>query len=227
MFAGHVGAGLAIGSAERRVNVGLFVAGALLLDLVLWLFVLLGWESVAIPSDFASTHQAEFSFPYSHSLAASLVWSALAAAGAWAVGARVGPARGRVALLTGAAVMSHWFLDVLVHQPEIPLAAATSPVVGLGMWQNMPAALVAETAIVILGMFLFIPRSGLPRGRSVAIAVLCAIILAFTVLGMTLAPPPPSAHAMAWSSLVTLGVVCVLVTLLGRLPAAWRTGRGA
>ena len=56
MFAGHVGAGLAIGSAERRVNVGLFVAAALLLDIVLWLLVLAGCESVAIPSDFARTH---------------------------------------------------------------------------------------------------------------------------------------------------------------------------
>jgi hypothetical protein len=44
MFAGHVGAGLAIALAERRVNVGVVIAAALLLDLLLWLFVLLGWE---------------------------------------------------------------------------------------------------------------------------------------------------------------------------------------
>ena len=68
MFAGHVGAGLAIAGAERRLNVGVFIAAALLLDLVLWVFVLLGWESVAIPADFAHTHQAAFVFPYSHGL---------------------------------------------------------------------------------------------------------------------------------------------------------------
>ena len=44
MFAGHIGTALAIGSVERRVNVGAFVVAALLLDLVLWLLVLLGWE---------------------------------------------------------------------------------------------------------------------------------------------------------------------------------------
>ena len=48
MFAGHIGAALAIGRAERAVNVGVFVAAALLLDFLLWLFVLLGWESVAV-----------------------------------------------------------------------------------------------------------------------------------------------------------------------------------
>ena len=43
MFAGHVGAALAIGRAERRVNVGVFIAAALFLDALLWLFVLVGW----------------------------------------------------------------------------------------------------------------------------------------------------------------------------------------
>jgi membrane-bound metal-dependent hydrolase YbcI (DUF457 family) len=218
MFAGQVGVGLAIGRAERRVNVGLFVAAALLLDMVLWLLVLLGWESVAIPSNFASTHQAEFVFPYSHSLAAALVWSVLAATGAWAVCARLDPARVRVALLIAAAAFSHWVLDVLVHRPEMPLAGATSHRVGLGLWNNMPAALVVEAAIVMLGMFLFIPRSRLPRGRSVAIAVSSVVILVFTVVGSTLAPPPPSGLAMAGSSLVTLIAVCALVARLGRLP---------
>ena len=192
MFAGHVGVGLVIGRAERRVNVGLFVAAALLLDLVLWMLVLLGWESVSIPADFASTHQAEFVFPYSHSLAASIVWSALAAAVAWGVCARLGPARVRVALLVAVATFSHWLLDVLVHRPELPLAGATSPAMGLGLWNNMPVALVTEGAIVMLGLYLFIPRSGLARARSVAIAALSLFILVFTVMGSTLAPPPPS-----------------------------------
>jgi len=43
MFAGHDGAALAMGRAERRVSVGVFVVAALLLDFVLWLFMLLGF----------------------------------------------------------------------------------------------------------------------------------------------------------------------------------------
>jgi hypothetical protein len=63
VFAGHIGVALGIARAQRRVNVGVFVAAALLLDLVLWPFILLGWESVRIPADFATTHQADFAFP--------------------------------------------------------------------------------------------------------------------------------------------------------------------
>src|SRR4030095_15664797 len=121
MFAGHIGVGLALGRVERRVNVGVFIAAALLLDAVLWLFVLLGWEAVTLPADFATTHQAAFVFPYSHGLLASMAWSALAATAAFVGYGRLGPARMRVAALVAAAVFSHWLLDAWVHRPEMPL----------------------------------------------------------------------------------------------------------
>jgi hypothetical protein len=218
MFAGHVGAALAIGRAERRVNVGVFVAAALLLDIALWLFVLLGWESVFLPANFATTHQPEFVFPYSHSLVASLLWSAVAALVGWAGYAGLRPARGRAAGLVAAAVFSHWLLDVLVHKPELPIAGAGSPKVGLGLWQSVPIALVVEAAIVAAGLILFVRGSSLSRGKSLALSALSLVILAFTVVGMTIAPPPPSAQAMATSSLATLVVVCALACWFGRLP---------
>lgn len=216
MFAGHIGAALALGRVERRVNVGLLVAAALLMDFLLWLFVLLGWESLTIPAAFATTHQPEFVFPYSHGLVAGIVWSALAAAGAWAFHADVGSLRARAAFLVAAAVFSHWLLDALVHRPEMPLLGASSHMVGLGLWGRMPAALAIEAALVVLGAALFIAGSGLSRGRSTALAVSSLAILAATVFGMTLAPAPPSARAMAGTSLGTLGVVCMLFAWLGR-----------
>jgi hypothetical protein len=216
MFAGHVGAGLAIGSAERRVNVGVFIGAALLLDGVLWLLVLLGWEQVAIPADFIRTHQPDFEFPYSHGLVASLVWSAIAGAAAFVGCARLPAARARVAALTAAAVFSHWLLDALVHQPELPLAGATSTAVGLGLWRHMFVALAVEAAIVGTGLLLFIRGNRLPRGKLLALVALTIIILVFTVVGMTIAPAPPSARAMAGSSLATLAVISALICWLGR-----------
>ena len=218
MFAGHVGAAIAIGRAERRVNVGVFVLAALLLDGLLWLFVLLGWETVTIPADFTTTHQPEFGFPYSHGLLAGIVWSAVAGVVAlpWIWGLKED--RWRAAALIAGAAFSHWLLDALVHVPELPLTGAGSPMVGLGLWQSMPVALVVEGFIVLAGLWLFIPGSELSRGRKVALTVLSLVILAFTLVGMTLAPAPPSATAMAASSLVTILVVCALACWIGRLP---------
>ena len=218
MFAGHVGVALAVGRAETRVNIGVFVTAALLLDLVLWLFVLLGLESVTIAPGFANTHQVEFIFPYSHGLLASVLWSVLAATVGFFAYSRLGTAKWVAACLIGAAVFSHWLLDVLVHQPEMPLAGASSPKAGLGLWQSLPVALIVEAAIVLLGLFVFMRRSILSRRRALGLSVLCLVILAATVIGMTIAPPPPSPFAMAGSSLVTLIVVCALSFWLGTVP---------
>ena len=139
MFAGHIGAGLAIGRADRRINVGVLISAALLLDPVLWLFILLGWESVSIPADFAASHQPHFTFPYSHSLVGSLAWSVFAALAAYWWLPRSGGTKLRAAALVGTAVFSHWLLDALVHAPELPLAGPQSRMVGLGLWACHPA----------------------------------------------------------------------------------------
>ena len=211
-----------IGRAERRVNVGTFIVAALLLDVVLWLFILLGWESADIPANFASTHQPQFVFPYSHSLVASFGWSALVGGAAFVWGQNLGAAKLRFAVLAAAAVFSHWLLDALVHAPELPLAGADSLKVGLWLWQSMPVALTVESVLVVAGIFLFIPGTSLSRVKKVSLTVLSLLILAFTVIGMTLAPPPPSVVAMAASSLGTVIVVCALACWLGRLPIETR-----
>ncbi|HTT10985.1 MAG TPA: hypothetical protein VMG60_08865 [Burkholderiaceae bacterium] len=204
-----------IGRAERRINVGAFAFAALLLDVVLWVFVLAGWETATIPPDFARTHQAAFEFPYSHGLLASLGWSVLVGAGSAYAFARPTGRAWRAGALIGAAVFSHWVLDALVHVPELPLVGPTSTKVGLGLWQELPIGLGLEAAIVVLGLWLFVPGAPLTRGRKRALVALCLVLLAFTIAGMTLAPPPPSAAAMAGSSLVTLLIVCALIGWIG------------
>jgi hypothetical protein len=44
----------------------------------------------------------------------------------------------------GAAVLSHWVLDLMVHVPELPLGGETAAKVGLGLWNVMPPSLMLE-----------------------------------------------------------------------------------
>jgi hypothetical protein len=215
MFAGHIGAAMAIGRAERRVNVGVFVGAALLLDVLLWLFVLLGWESVTIPADFAATHQPEFVFPYSHGLLAAIGWSMLAAAATFIWHPLTG-SRLRASALVGLAVLSHWVLDALVHAPELPLAGEGSTTVGLGLWNRLPLALALEGFVTLGGLWLFLSACALSWRRKLGLAALTFLMLAFTTAGMSIAPAPPSAVAMAASSLVTIVIVCALAAWAGK-----------
>jgi len=207
---------MAIGRAERRVNLGVLVFAAVFLDFVLWLFVLFGWESVTIPTNFSTTHQAEFVFPYSHGLLASIGWSVLAGLATFLCYPRLNQAKMRAAVLVAAAVFSHWLLDALVHAPELPIIGAGSAKAGLGLWQVMPMALAVEAVIALAGLYLFLSGASLSVAKKLWLAALSILILVFTVAGMTVAPPPPSFIAMAASSLVTIVVVCALAFWLGR-----------
>jgi hypothetical protein len=216
MFAGHIGAALGIGRAERRVNIGVLIFAALLIDFALWLFVLLGWESVVIPADYASTRQPVFDFPYSHSLLAVLAWSAAAGAAVYLWYPRLKEAKLRAAAFVALAVFSHWILDDLVHVAGLPLAGTGSPKIGLGLWRNMPIGLAVEGLILVTGLGLFLGRSGLSLAGKLWLTVLALVTLVFTVAGMTVAPPPPSVTAMAASSVVMVIVVSGLAGWIGK-----------
>lgn len=126
------------------------------------------------------------------------------------------PVRPRVAATVGIAVFSHWLLDALVHVPELPLGGENSRKVGLGLRRSMPVALGVEALLVLLGLQLFLAGAPLSRRRKIGLNVYTLLILTFTVVGMTLAPSPPSVTAMAASSLDTPVAVCAAAAWLGK-----------
>jgi hypothetical protein len=213
MFLGHIGVGLGLKRAAPSVNAGVLVAAALLLDMLLGLFVLAGVEEVRVPPDFASVHYFTFTFPWSHSLVATVVWSTLAGAAAW------GLLRGRLgpwgAVVVALAVASHFFCDVVEHVRGLPLAGPDSPLLGLGLWKRMPLALALEGALAGLGLWLYARAA---RGRPPwAMALLLTLVAAVALPGQLLASAPPSTRTLAWTWLLE-------VPLLG-LWVGWLDGR--
>ncbi len=146
MFVGHLGAGLLLKRADRRMNLGVLFFAVMFLDFLLWVLVVAGIERVIAPPDFAAKHYFTFVFPYSHGLAASIVWSCCGGVVVWtALGVRF-KSRARAAVIVAAAVFSHFIVDALVHVPELPLLGEASPKLGLSLWENMPLALGVELA---------------------------------------------------------------------------------
>ena len=110
----------------------------MLLDILLWLLVLAGVESVQVPKDLRTMADLTFDFPYSHGLVASLGWSLVMFTIGWFVGRRFPQQRFACALALAADVFSHFILDWLVHIPELPLAGRDSMLLGFGLWKNLP-----------------------------------------------------------------------------------------
>ena len=202
MFAGHLAAGLVLKKMERRLNLGWLFFATLFHDFLLGILVLLGWEQIHIPSNFAQTHYLTFTFPYSHGLAASIVWSMLAFGITYALLPRWSAnERQQAGLAISLAVFSHFVLDWLVHIPELPLLGNNSLKLGLGLWNNLPLALTLETALVVIGFVFYLrmvkPKTNLAR---YGLAALLLLITVLTVTGMLFAetPPPATGAAMSW-----------------------------
>lgn len=201
MFAGHLAAGLALKKADQRINLGLLFFACLFADFLLGLFVLLGVEQVHIPANFADIHYLTFTFPYSHGLLASLLWSLLAFLLVQQLGRSKWKASGRVGLVMALAVFSHFLLDWLVHVPELPLLGAASPKFGLGLWNHLALALALESGLVLIGLVIYL-RGVKPNQRKTryGIVLLMVIVTLATVMGQAFSsePPPPIGAALSW-----------------------------
>lgn len=217
MWAGHLGAALALKRADRDINLGVLFLAAQLADVLLWALVLAGVEHVTIPADYAARHYFLFDFPYSHSLPATVAWTLVAFLATAALGPRIGlgARRLRGGAIVAAAVFSHFVLDVLVH-PAQPLPNGNSTI-GIGLWDAMPIAIALELAITFGGLWAW-RRGAIADGCASVrgVIVLVVVVAALTVAGMTIAPAPTSVVPVAITSLISALAVSAIGAVLDR-----------
>lgn len=197
MFIGHHAAGLIARCLAPRLSLGVFFAAAMWIDLVWPILALSGLEHFRIdPGNTAVTPLDFTHYPISHSLLAVLGWSVLASIAA-VVLLR---ASRREAVITGAAVLSHWLLDFVTHRPDLPLWPG-GPKVGLGLWQSVTATVMVESGLFAAALALYV-RATRPRDRtgSLALWALVAFVSIIYVANL-LSPPPPHWKAVAWTAL--------------------------
>ena len=198
MFLGHFGLAFAAKKVAPQVSVGTTILAAEFLDSVWPLLVLCGVEKVQIAPGITRMTPLDFvHYPWSHSLAMAMVWGALFALGYWLIRRRA-----RDAILLGAIVVSHWFLDWPMHRPDLLLYPGEAHGHGLGLWNSMGASLAIETALFAAGIFIYL-RSTRPLDRIGTYAFWALVVtLAVSYLGAAFGPPPPSVQALALMSLI-------------------------
>jgi hypothetical protein len=196
MFIGHHAVSFAIKPIAPRVSLGTLFAATILLDLIWPILILLGIEDVRIaPGITAFTPLDFYKYPITHSLLTVLGWSAAAGIVYW-----IFRKSARDAAIVGAAVLSHWVVDFLAHRPDLPLWPG-GPKVGLGLWNSIPATIVVEVGMFVIGLWLYL-RATKARDRigSFALWSLVAFLGVIYVANLT-APPPPDAKSIAIAGL--------------------------
>lgn len=191
MFVGHTALALAAKARAPEARLSHLVTAVFALDLLWPLFLLLGIERLRIVPGITAFNAMGFqSYPWSHSLVMALVWGVLLAAIL-----RSSP------VLVASLVVSHWLLDLVVHRPDLPLWPGSSPTVGLGLWNSVPATLLVEGALLLAGTAAYL-RATRARDRTGALA-LWGLLVFQGVIWVTSpwSPPPPSTQAVAWVGL--------------------------
>jgi len=206
MFIGHYGVSLGAKSMRPRLSLGVLFLAVQFLDVLFAIFVLAGVEDMRIVHGFTAYNPYDlYRMPYSHSLAGALVCSVLFAAGGFVWWRRypVG-GRGAAAAILGAAVFSHFVLDVPVHTRDLPLTpAAGSPKIGLGLWNHSAATTLFELLVLIAGGVLYL-RATRPRSRGARFAtIIFAVALAALTIATPHMPDPPTPSAFAIQALAS------------------------
>lgn len=205
MFIGHYGVSLAAKRYRPRLSLGVLFLAVQFLDVLFAIFVLAGVERMRIVHGFTAFNPYDlYWMPYSHSLTGAIGWSVLFGAVGFALMRRVAlRQRASSAAILGAAVFSHFLLDVPMHTPDLPLGlGGDSPKIGLGLWNHRAAAIAAELVVLVVGGLLYL-RATRPkkRGARIATGVFGLVLIALTV-ATPFMPDPPSTSAFAVQALV-------------------------
>lgn len=147
MFIGHYGLGYIVKKKVEQVPLWLLFTSVQLLDLLAFTFVLLGIEGASYTPNQNPFLRNHLVLPYSHSLTGAFIISTAV------YFIFVKRNKKQWALVLAACVLSHWFIDFIVHLDDLSLFFGYGNI-GLGLWKYPTVAFTLELAFLIFGWLL-------------------------------------------------------------------------
>jgi hypothetical protein len=209
MFIGHFAPALVAATHKDAPSLPVLFIGAQLVDWAFFGFVLLGIEQFRLVPGFSEVSSMDlFHMPYTHSLVGSAAFAAGFGALLFAI------TRNRMTAIIGAAVvLSHWFLDLLVHMPDLTIAGG-EPKLGFGLWDHAIIVMPLELGITLAALHIYAMKTGGWRGPVAGLGAILLALQATDWLGEKPAEVGPSMIFLGWFA---FGVATL---------AAWWAARG-
>lgn len=218
MFIGHYAPAVALKAVVKGPPLWHYAVAVQFLDYLWAAFILTGIEQArVVPGFLAASDLDLYNMPYTHSLAAAILWSLAAGA---AYGAFLNRRAGAgAAAAIALAVFSHWLADLLVHGADLALYPGSAEKLGFGLWASLPISQGLEFGLLALGGFLYLgaTKAKGPVGRAAPLIVFAALLAAQTY--NLFGPPAANIETVAMMALLSYTAVAALAFWLDRTRA--------
>ncbi len=194
MFIGHFGAGFIGKKFEKSASLGTYFMAAQWIDLIWPILLLLGVEKAEIKPGVTAVTPLDFTYyPFTHSLFGVIVWAVLFGMVYFLI-----KKKSRTAIILALLVVSHWFLDLLVHIPDLPIFPGYSLKVGFGLWNSFAASIIVEGLIFSLGAYLYYKVTKTKNRVGTYSLIGLIVFLVVMYISNLFGPPPPSVEAIGF-----------------------------
>ncbi len=203
MFVGHYAAAFALKGVEKKASLGMLFIATQFVDILFFPFVVAGIEHLKFVKGFTAVNDFNMDFyPFTHGLLGSFIWAALFYILYRYLFAKDKSNNKRIALIMALAVLSHWFTDLIVHTPDLPLISG-QPKFGFGLWHSKILTYVAEAVLLILGLIYYLKKTKAVSkiGNYVAL-VFVAFLLLINYLNLFVLPANDDIKSLTVSALV-------------------------
>lgn len=210
MFTGHYAPAMLAKRHFPETPLWQLCLAAQAVDILFFIFVPLGIERLTLDSSRPALLSLQIEqMHWSHSLVATVAYASLFIVwGMWAKKRAVGTA---LALTT----VSHWFLDALVHTPDVPVAPGLDWKVGLRLWEHGWIAWAVEMGVLaVCGATLWRQWSG--QTRATRLLGFLGVLMIVQTLNDFVVPLPPTVLQLALVSQVSFLGFAALAYLVER-----------
>ncbi len=208
MFVGHYSAAFVAAAHPKAPKLGTLFVAAQLIDFGFFSLVLTGGEKMRLtPGITAMNNMDLYDMPWTHSLLGATGWALGFGIIVWLW------LRNRTAgVIAGAVVLSHWVLDLLVHQPDLTLAGSP-PKLGLGLWNYPAIEMPLEIGLLFGSAWLFARAT---KGKAWPLGLLLLVLLGLQAFNW-FAPQPTEVDAsQSILGLFAYGLAAAIAFWVGR-----------
>lgn len=216
MFIGHYAPAFIAATSRRSPRLGTLFVAAQLVDISFFSLLLLKVEHLRlVPGATTMNPMDLYDMPWDHSLVGALGWAL-----GFGLVIRLLGRNWTAAAIGAAVVLSHWFIDLLVHRPDLTLAGAP-PAFGFGLWNYPAIEIPLELLFAFGGLWFFVSRTAAigaagrwsPMALAIGMAVLQAVNW-LTPQPATIIDPAPASTGVL--GLLAYGVLSLLAWWVAR-----------